>query len=51
MIELGWLSAGSRLAGEDRAGLALGRLQMIEMDWLSASKLKLIHVCKSFYER
>jgi hypothetical protein len=36
MIELDWLSAGSRLAGDDRAGLAFGWLEMIELDRISA---------------
>jgi hypothetical protein len=44
MVELGWLETGwrrlswvgSRLAGDDRAGLALGWLEMIELGWLSA---------------
>jgi hypothetical protein len=36
MIELDWISAGIQLDGRDRAGLALGWLDIIELEWISA---------------
>jgi hypothetical protein len=34
MIEMDWISTGSRLAGRGRAVLALDWLEMIELGWV-----------------